>query len=63
MNTKPTQSQYRFCGKEKSHTKLSSSVHTRLAQSFTGFSASPGPARFTSNPSHQHFRYDMEDVE
>lgn len=38
------------------HTKLSSRVHTRLAHSFTGIGGSPGTARSTSRPSHQHLR-------
>jgi hypothetical protein len=42
--------------KGMAHTKLSSRVHTRLAHSFTGIDDSPGTARSTSRPSHQHLR-------
>jgi hypothetical protein len=42
--------------KRMPHTKLSSRVHTRLAHSFTGIDGSPGAARSTSRPSHQHLR-------
>lgn len=42
--------------KRTAHTKLSSRVHTRLAHSFTGIGGSPGTARSTSRPSHQHLR-------
>lgn len=52
--------QLAFCGLAKSGrktpTKLSSSVQTLLAHSFTIWVGSPGCAKSTSKPSHQHFR-------